>query len=113
MGLRPRNVVKNRAATLTGQMVGRTPRSAADAPVGLLAPRKMPMSLCRLRDEGVPRGPGGPPHHAGGFSPLSQSLPHGERRCCGRKAACQGVTQSPVETLGLVEEGPVTIRASA
>src|ERR1019366_733200 len=41
-------------------LVGRTPWSAADAPVGLLAPRKMLMSLCRLRDEGVPRGPGGP-----------------------------------------------------
>src|ERR1019366_8636207 len=56
-------------------LVGRTPWSAADAPVGLLAPRKMPMSLCRLRDEGVPRGPGGPPHHAGGFSTLSQGVP--------------------------------------
>ena len=40
-----------------GLKVGRTPRSAADAPVGLLDP-----PLCRLRDEGVPRGPGGPPH---------------------------------------------------
>ena len=52
--------MKNRAATLTGQMVGRTPWSAADAPVGLLALRKMLMSLCRLRDQGVrptiPRG---------------------------------------------------------
>jgi hypothetical protein len=37
--------------------VGRTPWSAADAPVGLLAPRKM-------RDEDSPRGPGGPPHHS-------------------------------------------------
>ncbi len=36
-------------------IVGRTPWSAADAPVGLLAPYKK-------RDEGVPRGPGGPPH---------------------------------------------------
>src|ERR1019366_6797042 len=44
-------------------MVGRTPGSAADAPVGLLARCKMPISLYRLRDEGVPRGPGGPPHH--------------------------------------------------
>ena len=44
-------------------MVGRTPGSAADAPVGLLAPCKMLISLYRLRDEGVPRGPGGPPHH--------------------------------------------------
>ena len=45
-------------------MVGRTPWSAADAPVGLLAHCKMLMSLFRLRDEGVPRGPGGPPHQA-------------------------------------------------
>jgi hypothetical protein len=37
-------------------VVGRTPRSAADALVGLPALRKM-------RDGGVPRGPGGPPHH--------------------------------------------------
>ena len=37
------------------EAVGRTPWSAADAPVGLLAP-------CTMRDEGVPRGPGGPPH---------------------------------------------------
>jgi hypothetical protein len=44
-------------------LVGRTPWSAADAPVGLLAPCKMLTPLCRLRDEGVPRGPGGPPHH--------------------------------------------------
>src|ERR1017187_2865984 len=43
--------------------VGRTPWSAADAPVGLLAPCKMPISLYRQRDEGVPRGPGGPPRH--------------------------------------------------
>src|ERR1017187_8418342 len=42
-------------------MVGRTPRSAADAPVGLLAPGKMLIPLFRLRDAGVPRGPGGPP----------------------------------------------------
>jgi hypothetical protein len=37
--------------------VGRTPWSAADAAVGLLATGNM-------RDEGVPRGPGGPPHHS-------------------------------------------------
>src|ERR1035441_6904292 len=43
-------------------MVGRTPRSAADAPVGLPAPCRMPIPLVRRRDEGVPRGPGGPPH---------------------------------------------------
>jgi hypothetical protein len=35
-------------------MVGRTPGSAADAPVGLLAPCKMLISLYRLRDEDSP-----------------------------------------------------------
>ena len=44
-------------------MVGRTPWSAADAPVGLLAPCTMLTPLFLLRDEGVPRGPGGPPHN--------------------------------------------------
>src|ERR1035438_5505765 len=44
-------------------LVGRTPWSAADAPVGLLTPCKVPISLFRQRDGGVPRGPGGPPHH--------------------------------------------------
>src|ERR1017187_7351433 len=45
------------------EMVGRTPWSAADAPVGLLALCMMLISLGRQGDEGVPRGPGGPPHH--------------------------------------------------
>jgi hypothetical protein len=44
-------------------MVGRSPWTAADAPVGLLAPCKLLIPLFRLRDEGVPRGPGGPPHN--------------------------------------------------
>src|ERR1035438_3071837 len=48
-------------------MVGRTPWSAADAPVGLLALCMMLISFARQRDGGVPRGPGGPPrgppHH--------------------------------------------------
>jgi hypothetical protein len=35
-------------------MVGRTPWSAADAPVGPLAPFRMLMSLFRQRDEGAP-----------------------------------------------------------
>src|ERR1022692_397122 len=53
---------------------GRTPGSAADAPVGLLAPCKMPTPLGRLRDEGVlaqraPR-PGGPPHDFRGIRGL-------------------------------------------
>jgi hypothetical protein len=46
-------------------MVGRTPWSAADALVGLLAPCKMLIALLRMRDGGVPRGPGGPPHRFG------------------------------------------------
>ena len=36
-------------------MVGRTPRSAADAPVGLLAPCKMLTALFRQPDAGVTR----------------------------------------------------------
>jgi hypothetical protein len=46
---------------MTRETVGRTPRSAADALVGPLAYRELPAS--RARDEGVPRGPGGPPHN--------------------------------------------------
>ena len=51
-------------------MVGRTPWSAADAPVGLLAPATIPIPSFRLLDEGVrpQRGPqdqAGPPHHSG------------------------------------------------
>jgi hypothetical protein len=40
-------------------MVGRTPWSAADAPVGLFAPCRTPTRLFRLRDGGVrpQRGP--------------------------------------------------------
>ena len=44
-------------------VVGRTRWSTADAPVGPLARCKMLTTLFRMRDEGVPRGPGGPPHH--------------------------------------------------
>ena len=46
-----------------GIAVGRTPWSAADAPVGLLAPCKMLIPLFQMRDEGVPRRPGGLPHN--------------------------------------------------
>ncbi len=58
----------------TAALVGRTPRSAADAPVGLLAPCKLLISSFRprQRDEGVPRGRqcirATKPH--GGFSAL-------------------------------------------
>src|ERR1017187_5300105 len=63
-------------------MVGRTPWSADDVPVGLLAPCKMLMSLFRQRDAGGPRGPGGPPRQARRwFSPPSPSqMPAAERR---------------------------------
>jgi len=43
-------------------IVGRTPRSAADAPVGLRALCMMLTQLFQPRDEGVPRRPGGLPH---------------------------------------------------
>ena len=56
--------------------MGRSPRTAADAPVGLLAPYKMLISLFRLRDEGVPRGPGGPPHHFGRIRSLGKTKLH-------------------------------------
>src|ERR1035441_7160781 len=46
-------------------MVGRPPRSAADAPVGLRAPCNVLIPLFRMRDGGAPRGPGGPPHDNG------------------------------------------------
>jgi hypothetical protein len=53
---------------MTGQafsswLVGRTPWSAAGPPAGLPVFCETPLSLNGLRDEGVPRGPGGPPHH--------------------------------------------------
>src|ERR1039458_1040250 len=59
MGLRP---AKSHEKLVLQDWWGGPPWSAADAPVGLLAPRKMLMSLCRLRDQGVrptrPRGCG-------------------------------------------------------
>ena len=48
-------------------MVGRSPWTTADAPVGLLASCEMLTPVQRLRDEGVPRGPGGPPHRCCGI----------------------------------------------
>src|ERR1039458_7208430 len=50
MGLRP---AKSHEKLVLQDWWGGPPWSAADAPVGLLAPRKMLMSLCRLRDEGA------------------------------------------------------------
>jgi hypothetical protein len=71
MGLGPAKFHEKLGIIALPDLVGRTPWSAADAPVGLLAPHRMLMSLFRQRDEGVlaqraPR-PGGPPHHASGF----------------------------------------------
>src|ERR1019366_7155571 len=43
------------SACPTNEGVGRSPWTAADAPVGMRA-------LFRLRVQGDPRGPGGPPH---------------------------------------------------
>jgi hypothetical protein len=42
-------------------IVGQSPWTAADAPVGLLAFCRVLISLFRPRDEGVPRRPGGLP----------------------------------------------------
>ena len=72
MGLRPAKFHEKLGIIAPPDLVGRTPWSAADAPVGLLAPHRMLMSLFLQRDEGVPRGPGGPPHHASGFSTPSR-----------------------------------------
>jgi len=53
--------------------VGRTPRSAADAPVGLPAQSMVLIPLFQLRVQGDPRGPGGPPHHiSAGFAVLGK-----------------------------------------
>ena len=48
----------NKCVQNPGSVVGQTPWSAADAPVGRMG---IGRSL-RQRDQGVPRGPGGPPH---------------------------------------------------
>jgi hypothetical protein len=55
---------------------GGPPWSAADAPVGLLVPCKMLISLFRMRDEGVPRGPGGPPHEVCGIPDTGEAMWH-------------------------------------
>ena len=44
-------------------IVGPSLWTAADAPVGLFAPCRMPIPLFRLRDGGVPRRPRGLPHN--------------------------------------------------
>src|ERR1039457_5354332 len=56
--------MKNRPATLTGQMVGRTPWSARDALVPLPGQRYQHHAERQQADGGVGRGPGGPPHHS-------------------------------------------------
>src|ERR1019366_1928685 len=74
---RPRQEVRQ------GGLVGRTPWSAADAPVGLPAPREVPTSLFRQRDEGVPAQraprPGGPPHHLSFAG--RRPVPKGQEAC--------------------------------
>src|ERR1035441_9371768 len=54
-------------------MVGRTPWSAADAPVGLRWGDEGDLAAGR-RGRGAPRGPGGPPHHS--RDPLSFRRSH-------------------------------------
>src|ERR1035441_10775671 len=71
-----RSANERRAIARPAGLVGRTPWSAADAPVGLLASCKKLMSLFRQRDEGVPRGPGGPPHRSEEHTSELQSLRH-------------------------------------
>src|ERR1019366_2339582 len=67
MGMRPAKF-QEKPGTIarTAGFVGRTPWSAADAPVGRLAHCKMLALLFRQRGEGVPgpEGPGGPPPQA-------------------------------------------------
>src|ERR1035438_3639900 len=55
---------------------GRWLSGAAGVPVGLLAPGKMPIPLCRLRDGGVPRRPGGLPHNFRSIPDIGQSRWH-------------------------------------
>src|ERR1035441_6502368 len=50
-------------SSMRASIVGRSPWTAADALVGLLALRKALRKLGRQRDEGVPRRPGGLPHN--------------------------------------------------
>ena len=57
-------------------MVGRTPRSAADAPVGLFAPCKMPTPLCRQRDGASRADQGVRPTNAAAFPFLGLSKWH-------------------------------------
>jgi hypothetical protein len=73
------------------ELVGRTPGSAADAPVGLLAPGKM-------RDEGVPRGPGGPPHRSENASEVG---PEGTRSEAEKQISSQAEPPAPPKTRSL------------
>jgi len=47
---------------------------AADAPVGQLAPCGMRTPSSQPRDEGVPRGPGGPPHVRADYARIARDL---------------------------------------
>src|ERR1017187_7295541 len=57
-----RNMRRTSIKTLP-KLVGRTPLVRGRRPRRPLAPCRMLMPLFQMRDEGVPRGPGGPPHH--------------------------------------------------
>src|ERR1035441_1535833 len=72
----PARLEKPGTVARTAGLVGRTPWSAADALVGLLAPCKMLMSLFGQRDGGVPRGPGGSAPPIPGASPRSYNSSH-------------------------------------
>src|ERR1017187_6804864 len=66
-------------------IVGRSPWTAADAPVGLFAPCQMLKSLFHLRDEGIPRRPGAAPQlrpvsRSGAPSPDPPALPAARAR---------------------------------
>src|ERR1019366_9294877 len=57
-------------------IVGQSPWTAADAPVGLLALCRMLISLLRPRDEGVPRRPGGLPHKLCSIPVIGKTMWH-------------------------------------
>ena len=78
---------QERAASLvssaqSGLMVGRTPWSAADAPVGLLGAKQTGFPG-EKRVQGDPRGPGGPPHHFCGILSRFSALISASLRLCG------------------------------
>ena len=78
---------RERAASLfsgaqSALMVGRTPWSAADALVGLLATNRAGFPG-EQRVQGDPRGPGGPPHHFYRIRSRFSALISASLRLCG------------------------------